>query len=210
MLTLREFITTSENVKRIDSAVWDALIAAIRELRPEFAQALDILTCKRTEQRLLVGNDARTTRLIEHRDALGLSLEIAGLNRSPSLNSLDLSGVEEAKSVLDLLDSEPIQEQDAIRHDQQIFKGLLTKSMTHRSFIDHYDRSVRIYVYDKKPLETVLGVDLLIFQQSFKSFILIQYKMMHQIRGKYGNSWSYLVDQQLEKLSFPRNFVFHG
>jgi hypothetical protein len=118
---------------------------------------------------------------MEQRDAVGICLEIGGLDRKSILRSVVTDRVDEANSILDLLDNEPLQEQDAIRHDQDIFKGLLSKSMCSREFTNDHNRSVRIHVYDKKPIETALGIDLLIFQNSYRSFILIQYKMMSEI-----------------------------
>src|SRR5262249_5249393 len=51
-------------------------------------------------------------------------------------------------------------------------------------------------VYDRKPLESVLGIDLLIYMSLYKAYILIQYKMMEssdKLRGK----WSYSIDDHL-------------
>jgi hypothetical protein len=134
---------------------------------------------------------------VEQRDCVGLALEIANLDRQAILRSLDISTTDEARSILDLLDHEPLYEQDAIRHDQRVFKGLLTSQMRHGVFTNGTDQVVRIHVYDKKPLETILGIDLLVFQETYQSFLLLQYKMMKPSYERGSKTWSYLVDSQV-------------
>lgn len=199
VIELHESISTAENLERLDAGVWAKLLQRIKELRPDSAPELDTLIAKREEDRRLLGNSNRIDRLIEQRDALGLSLDIAGVDRPAVLRSLNVQRVDKAMSVLDLLEHEPLHEQDAIRHDEQIFEGLLSITMRHARFQGNVGRAVRIYVYDKKRLESVLGIDLLIYQESYKSFLLIQYKTMNKIPVKNENTWSYLADSQIKQ-----------
>lgn len=196
---IAEYVSTAAQLKRIDPVIWRNLIDAIMQLRPESARALGALFVKREEERRLLGDSARTTRLVEQRDALGLTLDIASLDRRGALRSLDATGMEDANSVLDLLDSEPLHEQDLIRHDEAIFGGLLRPSMRHARFTGKSGRVVRVRVYDKKPLETVLGADLLVYQATYRSFLLLQYKNMTRTEANEGPTWSYLVDPQIHK-----------
>ena len=48
-------------------------------------------------------------------------------------------------------------------------------------------------------LETLLGLDFLIYPVSYKYYLLIQYKVMEPVNGRNGKSWSYLVDEQIRK-----------
>ena len=199
VLSLSENVSTAERLKRIDPAVWSKLIVEIKQLRPESSEALDGRLAKREEDRRLLGDTARIARLVEQRDAVGLTLDIASVDRQATLRSLDAGRVDDARSVLDLLDSEPLHEQDLIRHDGMIFKELLNDAMRHAQFKGSGGRSVRVHIYDKKSLETVLGIDLLIYQEIYRSFLLIQYKTMDKIAGKRGQTWSYLIDEQIHK-----------
>jgi hypothetical protein len=98
------------------------------------------------------------------------------------------------------LDQEPRQEQDLIRDDQQVFQGLLSKDdMRSTEFDGVGGRKVRVHVYDKKPLETVLGIDLLIYLSDYKSYLLLQYKCMSPKSDDKEESWSYLVNKQLHQ-----------
>ena len=54
-----------------------------------------------------------------------------------------------------------------------------------------------MYVYDKKPLETVLGIDLLIYPLIYKSYLLIQYKAMRRTRDGTRENWWHRIDSQI-------------
>lgn len=48
-----------------------------------------------------------------------------------------------------------------------------------------------MYVLDRTPLESATGVDLLLYQQQYQSFLLVQYKAMEL--DPAGSTWSYKV-----------------
>jgi hypothetical protein len=192
-----ERISSAERLKRIPVPEWSLLLNAIKKLRPNIAELLDAMVLRRDEARRIVGESVRLLRLMEQRDAIGLALDMASLDRQTVMREANYEKVDSAMSALDLLDHEPLQEQDLIRLDQQTFANLLTSDMRAARFTGPGGREVRVYIYDKKPLETVLGIDLLIYQESYKSFLLLQYKNMEQIPAKRGQTWSYLVDDQI-------------
>jgi len=78
VIELHESISTAESLERLDAGVWAKLLQRIKELRPDSAPELDTLIAKREEDRRLLGNSNRIDRLIEQRDALGLSLGYCG------------------------------------------------------------------------------------------------------------------------------------
>ena len=199
IITLSDFVSTAEKPVRIATSAWPNILAGIKQLRPLVAKQFEALIASRTEERRLIGESDRVLRLMEQRDAIGLVLDVASLDRQTILRNLKSDKIESASSVLDLLDNEPLQEQDLIRQDEEIFLGLLTQDMRHGKFSSRSGRQVRVHIYDKKPLETVLGIDLLIYQEDYESYLLIQYKIMHQVNGTKGRTWSYLVDEQINK-----------
>lgn len=196
---IAERVSSAERLKRIPAQEWMLLLNCIKQLRPSIAELLDALIRKREEARRIIGDGTRLLRLMEQRDAIGLALDMASLDRQAVMREANYEKSDSATSALDLLDHEPLQEQDVIRQDQKIFETLLTPDMRSARFKGPGGREVRVYVYDKKPLETVLGIDLLIYQEGYKSFILLQYKNMEQIPAKRGQTWSYLVDDQIRK-----------
>lgn len=193
-------LCTAETFRRIPPAEWQPLLQAIKRVRPELGGQLDDLVAKREEKTALTGHESRILRLTEQRDAVGLALDIASLDRQTILRGAHLSRVGEASSVLDLLDHQLLQEQDLIRRDQQVFQGLLSADQVRSGrFHGPGAHEVRVHVYDKKPLETVLGIDMLIYMADFESYLLLQYKSMKPKSDDKGKTWSYLVDGQLRQ-----------
>jgi hypothetical protein len=109
-----------------------------------------------------------------------------------TLRSAKTTNVQSARSILDLLDAQPIAERSIIEHDARIFESLLAGNSGSGRFPTSGGREVRTYVADGTPIETATGVDLLIYQERYDSFLMLQYK------GMYHNSvvpgWSYRVD----------------
>jgi len=198
-LRFGERVSSAERLKRIPVPEWIPLLSAIKKLRPDIAGQLDALVHRREAERRITGDSTRLLRLMEQRDAIGLALDMASLDRQTILREANYEKTDSAMSALDLLDHEPLQEQDLIRKDEQIFKELLTSDMRTARFTGPGAREVRVHVYDKKPLETVLGIDLLIYLESYKSFLLLQYKNMEQVPADRGQTWSYLVDKQIHE-----------
>jgi len=182
-------------LNRLQASDWNELLHQLSVLRPASAKAIADLVKARSVDRRIFASTPREQRLLEERDAIGLTVDIAGLDRAALLKSVNIEAVSRANSVLDVLALEPLQEQDAIRLDQKVFGGLLQPGMRHVRLAGSRGTEVRIHVYDKKPLETIVGIDLLIYQELYDSFILVQYKMMKRSRAEAGG-WSYTVDAQ--------------
>jgi hypothetical protein len=194
-LSIEGLLSTSDNLHRIEPAAWNRIVDEARRLRPELSGSLDRLFLARIEDQRLFGERSTVQRLIEERDGIGLTLDIADLDRPTILRSVDASRTGTANSILDLLDHESFHEQDIIRHDQEVFQGILSDEWQSARFTGENGRAVRVYVYDKKLLESVLGIDLLIYQERYGSLLLLQYKTMERDQ----NTWSYLVDSQIQK-----------
>lgn len=183
-------VCTPETLKRTSPTDWQALIVELRQLRPTYAGAIDRLIALRETEHRLFGQSQRVARLNEQRDALGLTLEIAQLNRAPVLKAIKVENSPNANSILDLLDHIPVQERSMLEHDSRIFQLLLGDEPAHSAvFSDRTTRSVRVYIVDQTDLETVLGIDLIIYSTCYENFLLLQYKKM----AKGGEGWAYQV-----------------
>jgi hypothetical protein len=207
-IELREFsqglrralrLSSPISLVRLEQKTWRRLIERAKVLRPDTAQALDRLIALRNEDRRIFPSNTRTTRLMEQRDAVGIAVEMAGLDRPSVLGSLDRKKIASSDSVLDLLDHEPLQEQDALRIDRTAFGALLGSGMKHARFSDSRGAQVRVHIYDKKPLESILGIDLLIYMPLYRAYILLQYKMMQKQGSSATRDWQYSVDRQLRQ-----------
>ncbi|HEX8612746.1 MAG TPA: hypothetical protein VF800_15775 [Telluria sp.] len=191
-LQLHELVSTAENLKRVDAATWANILSLMKSSRPALATEIDLLVKRRTEDRRLIGDGERINRLAEERDAIGLCLDIAGGDRMGVLRSAKTGNMDRAKSILDLLDAQPIAERSIIEHDAKIFESLCSGKFGSGRFPTSHGREVRTYVTDGTPIETATGVDLLIYQEAYDSFLMLQYKGMHHNTVVPG--WSYRVD----------------
>jgi hypothetical protein len=104
--------STAEQLKRFSPQEWQSAIDAIKHLRPEHADEIESLLQMQRETNPLVGRDNQTLRLSEQRDAVGLVLDIADMDRKTLFRRAHMDGASGASSVLDLLDSERLHEQD--------------------------------------------------------------------------------------------------
>lgn len=185
-----ELICTPERMDRLTPERWVSLLADVKNVRPQDVDAIEGIAAQRVIERRILGDSRRVERLNEQRDALGLALDIADVDRLPILQSMETRKIGEAKSILDLLDHLPIHERSMVEHDARVFEALLgeapTRSMT---FANKSGRSVRVLVVDKTDLETALGIDLIVYQLRYENFLLLQYKRMDKVEG----GWSYPV-----------------
>lgn len=189
-IDLRTLISTPGRMQRLNVTAWNLLIKKIRELRPNDAESLDSLIARRTEQHRLLDDSNRSRYLNEQRDALGLALDIGDQDRQGILKSMNVADAENARSVLDLIDSITLPERNLLEHDCGIFKKLLGVLPTRAiNFGNARDRSVRVMVVDQTDFETALGIDLIIYQSCFNSFLLLQYKRMK----KQEEGWKYAI-----------------
>lgn len=201
---------TPETLKRTDNPTWECLLGELRASRPAASEAIDQLIALRAEERRLLGQSNRVERLNEQRDGLGLSLDIAELDKGKVLKSLKTENIETASSILDLLDGLPIQERTLLEHDARIFEMLLG-SVPNKSamFSDDSGKSVRVHVVDQTAIETVIGIDLIIYSTCYENLLLLQYKRME----KQGKGWSYRIsptsniNDQLDRMDAFRSTV---
>ncbi len=187
---LHTVVCTPETLKRAEPSTWDALIVELCQVRPKSAEAITQLISSRETERRLLGQSTRVERLNEQRDGLGLTLDIAQLDRASVMKAMKVDEVEKANSILDLLDTIPVQERSLLEHDARVFNLLLGAQASHSAlFSDGSDRSVRVYVVDKTDIETVLGIDLIIYSTCYENFLLLQYKRM----DKGSEGWTYQI-----------------
>lgn len=200
-------ISTPETLRRTEPDIWTALIAEIKRLRPADADAIDDLISSRESERRLLGESPRVARLNEQRDGLGLSLDVARLDRAAVMRTVQADRIESAESILDLLDIIPIQERSLLEHDRRILELLLTTSpFQSAQFSDNNEKSVRVYIVDKTDLETVLGIDLVIYSTCYNSFLLLQYKRMEKNNER---EWFYPIDVHMQS-QLENMHAFHS
>lgn len=129
-------------------------------------------------------------------DAVGLALKAFGLPQG------------EAASLLDTVDGKDtalarvsIREDAVIEHDARVIPGfsLRRSSITGRAVFRKGNEVLEIITANKRPLEEVLGVDLIYLNGVKKNVVMVQYKMLEAARESGDTDWLYRPDGQLEK-----------
>lgn len=203
---------------RLPEKTWLEAIKAIKELRPGLVDEIERLISITTVSKYrLKGEFAEV--LLQEREALGAALDIFSGNNelrkdilkswAPKLDNVDNYDDDAMEADLNLpqdssvsflsgIPERYIQEESAIQHD--LFNWENEKVALHNLGVSRFEQGSRVLevVYaNKNPLEHTLGVDLIYYNKSFHTFVLVQYKLMKErsnIEGFY-----YRPDEQLDK-----------
>ncbi|HHX8301701.1 TPA: hypothetical protein ACVOZB_004593 [Vibrio diabolicus] len=202
---------------RLPEKTWFETIAAIKEIRPELVNEIERLISITTVSKYrLIGEAAET--LTQERAALGAALDIfSGHNElrkdvlqswAPNLDNVENYDDEVMEADLNLskggavsflsgIPERYIQEESAIQHD--LFNWENEKASLHNMGVSRFEQGSRVLevIYaNKNPLEHTLGVDLIYYNKSFHSFVLVQYKLMKEKNNVDG--FYYRPDKQLD------------
>lgn len=180
---------TPETLVRTDPNQWTAFLDKICLLRPEMREKIAEIISRRDLRPYLAGNSEKIDRLNEQRDGLGLCLDIAQIDRAKVLKGINPDRISAAKSIIDLLNDMPVAERTLLEHDALIIKKLLGTTNVKSAQFSESGRSVSVHITDQTPLESVLGIDLLIYNTCYNNFLLLQYKKMQKrVKG-----WAYSI-----------------
>jgi len=177
-------------------SVWLAVMHSLKRMFPECAQSLDELwqLANATEE-INIGQN--TQRLAMQRDAIGLSLDIAGmpdLRRRQLRKVLPIRDDAESRSFIELMDSQPPQERMLVDHDCHVFEEAIASGEYETAEFSEGPRSLRVWTVDKDPIERFTGVDLIILNEDYNSLLMVQYKCMNREQGKDVVQWRYRPD----------------
>lgn len=194
----------SDTYTKISKKLGEALLIALLDLVPEQkGEILDLYESivkasprKRTERELDAAGE---------RDALGLSLDIFGVNRaeilrrwSPAkgLGESFLRGLKEYKSY----------EDDVISYDLHNLPGWSAISEDITGVVEFENQSgekLTVINANRKPLEKATGIDLIYFHRKYEAFTCVQYKMMDQFTASskaYYNPNQNSHDEELSRM----------
>jgi len=182
------------------------LMAALEHAAPELRAWLSQLAFTSTE---VVGDEG--LRLREERDAIQLGVELADLRIPDSESAIHVpqQAVNTAMSFLnpDLFEDN---EDDLLFADLRRFSGDGVLAETSGSTSIYHDGEVTLLIanVNRKPVEHLLGVDLLYWDQTVDSYTLLQYKRLTKVPKPASNdmpqTWRYTrrgeLEQQLAKM----------
>lgn len=170
---------TSGTGSRVPPATWRALLAILSSTRPDCAEGLERLERLRQLRGLAVAGPGATT-LSEERDAVNVALRIAGLEAERIL-SWEPSEEPRLAPFLQGLPNVTLREDQMVQHDTTVFGDwrLLSASQTGVvRFTSETGNTLTVMNVNRHPIEECLGVDLLYYLDTYRSYVLIQYKRM--------------------------------
>ncbi|WP_144277308.1 hypothetical protein [Mailhella massiliensis] len=140
---------------------------------------------ERRNERIRRLNEKAKRVLAEEKEALLMSLEIAGLDRGQAAG-WDYSPQTGPVSFLEGLPSVRLREDEMIIHDLNMVPGFSKiKDYVHGSALFSDGRTdLTVILANRRPLEELLGVDLIYYHEKYKSFIFVQYKAMEKSSSK--------------------------
>ena len=202
---------------RIPPRTWIAVIETIKKLRPDKKRDIEkLLSLKDVSKFTLRGSN--TEILLQEREALGAALDIfcrsnflrKSVLKSWSPNIDDITEYDDKNSTAQLsipqnkascflsgIPSRYIQEESAIQHDLMNWEN--ERHTFHEYGVSKFEQGSRLLevVYaNKNALEKTLGVDLIYYNREFRSFILVQYKLMK--KSNVIEKYDYRPDKQIK------------
>jgi hypothetical protein len=177
---VRAFLSKAERgrVFRAAPSVWDAVLKALKTLKPELAKDIDRLERARRTAATSSDGEGFTTMALE-KDACGLALEIFGASRSKLLARQEAP--REPAPFLQGLQDVALREDPMIQHDAANFPGLKFTRHTQVGAAEFEKGKERLTLLNvnRAPIEETLGVDLIYYQHQYRAYILVQYKRMN-------------------------------
>jgi hypothetical protein len=162
----------------VSKVVRDVLL----RLRPELEDVVERLEHLAHLGREPLWEDDSEPIVAYERDAVGLALSFAGIDRVEILRKwVDNPRV----PFLDGLNEYRVSEDAIVTHDSQVFGSwdTLGPSLTGITVFRDGNRELTVVNANRQPIEHTLGVDLLYYANEFDSYVLVQYKRLRQ-RGR--------------------------
>jgi hypothetical protein len=170
----------------------DVLVHARDDLGPVLARFSSAFRGRIEE----LSQDAKT-QLAGQKEALGTALNIGGFDRRQLLDWMphDAGRID---NFLDGLPQARVREDQVVANDLVNFPGFsfVNQDITGRAIFEGENGRMAVILANRLPLEQLTGTDLIYYNASFHSFVMVQYKMMECSTG--GAAIFRLPSQQLE------------
>lgn len=171
------------------SAVVDALVDAA----PSLASRLARFSERRANQIRSLSENSRFNLALQ-KETLATALAITGLDSEGVLSWNPASSPESERSFLDGLPQAYIREDAAIISDFSDIPGfaaIRSSDFASRVFTNESNPSIRLTVVmaNRLPLEQQTGADLIYFNETYRSFVMVQYKSMERANDGYEFRW---------------------
>lgn len=150
--------------------------------------AIPLLDKYSQSRQLKISELSKSTKksLAEQKEAILTAMNIAGIDRN-NAQGWDYDGNGKPKSFLDGIAKVKLREDSMIINDLSNIPGFdLIKSTKYSSSVFENNKTrLTILLANRLPLEELLGTDLIYFNEDFKCFIMVQYKVMEKERDRF-------------------------
>jgi len=161
-----------------------ALVEALLELAPSLSCILRRFGRERAER---IGRLSKQSRdaLAYQKLAVSTAITMAGLSRDP-LQEWELGQDSKPVSFLDGLQQARLREDAMVINDLNNLPGYdLIKKLPYPAAVFENEKTrLTVVLANKLPLEEQTGTDLIYFNETFRSFLMVQYKAMEKENGK--------------------------
>jgi hypothetical protein len=164
---------------------FDAFIEAIQELAPDAKGTLNRFSAARTDYVRKLSDRSRQA-LASQKEAVLTALNIAGIRREELQEWIPSPDAPPA-SFLDGLPKMRAQEDALIASDMQKLPGFENLGPVNAypgAVFESEQARLTVILANKLPLEQQTGTDLIYYNETFKSFVMVQYKAMEKDDGE--------------------------
>jgi hypothetical protein len=172
-----------------------AVIDALRNLVPESNQLLERFSARRRAEIAGLGSDVRRA-LGYQKEAVATALEFADIDKRKLQEWRPRFETGAVPSFLDGLPQARLREDQMLINDLQKFPGFdLVRTTQHASAVFTNDRvQLTVVMANRTPLEKQTGADLIYRNETYGSFVIVQYKAMED---EFGTARFRLPNEQL-------------
>lgn len=163
---------------------FEELILAVSEMSPDAAK---VLARYREERRNRIARLPSVTQraLAEQKEAVGTALAIAGIARD-ELAGWDYSEESGAISFIAGLPRVRLREDQMVVNDLSVLPGHeeIESSIHGATVFENSQSRLTVILANRLPLEEQTGTDLIYYNETFKCFLMVQYKAMEDENGE--------------------------
>lgn len=163
-----------------------AVAEAVRQLAPQSSAILDRYSSERVARVGRLSSKAREN-LAYQKEAVLTALSIADMGRNPVQEWAPPDGT--PVSFLDGLPNARLREDPMVVHDLMHLPGFdILKTMPYNAAVFESDSErLTVILANRLPLEEQTGTDLIYYNETFQSFVMVQYKAMEREGDDNGN-----------------------
>ena len=175
-------VSLKGKTSRFPDTLWQRFVSELQRLRPHRKRDIEAMETSRGWKGESLQGDSFVT-IAEEKDAVGLALQIFGVDRKPVLCNVPPPEPNSPAPFLVGLSKALLREDTMIGHDAHIVPSWEEIAPYQIGAVEFERGGQRLTVMNvnRTPVEKTVGVDLIYFNHSFHAYVMVQYKRMsHQ------------------------------